>query len=153
MDGARKPDVRPFVEPTVRYPEPRHLRAADQVALDVDLPSIADPRQQRRWHRGVRTERAFARKVTVPPGGGTPIHAVTCDHVIVQLAGMAQFHMRGQIFELRPGDLLYFPANMLYAIRNVSAAEASLMSVGIEASFGWPPMSDYWAEPGTGAAR
>jgi hypothetical protein len=36
---------------------------------------------------------------------------------------------------------------MLYTIRNRGEVDAALISVGIEGEFGWPPRSDYWAEP------
>jgi mannose-6-phosphate isomerase-like protein (cupin superfamily) len=133
-----------FVEPQARYPDPLLVRAADQRALDVALPSLDDERYQRAWHRGVKTERSFARKVTLPPDGGTPIHAVTCDHVIVGLEGRTDFEMRGEVFPVEAGDLLYFPANVLYAMKNRGTVDAAFISVGIEAEFGWPPRSDYW---------
>ncbi|HVV53484.1 MAG TPA: cupin domain-containing protein [Polyangia bacterium] len=136
-----------FVEPKGRYPDPLLVRAADQRTLNVDLPSLADERYRRTWHRGVRAERAFARKVTLPPDGGTPIHAVTCDHVIIGLEGRTDFEMRGEVLTVEPGDLLYFPANVLYAMKNRGGGDAAFISVGIEAEFGWPPRSDYWAEP------
>lgn len=136
-----------FTEPKARYPEPRLLRAAEQVALDVPLPQLDDTTFNRHWHRGVRTERSFARRVTVPSGGGTPIHAVTCDHIIVGVTGQADFEMNGQTYRVESGDLLYFPANMLYGIRNRGDADAAFISVGLEAEFGWPPRSDYWADP------
>jgi quercetin dioxygenase-like cupin family protein len=135
-----------FVEPQARYPDPLLVRVGEQRALDVDLPSVEEEGYQRTWHRGVKTERAFARKVTLPPGGGTPIHGVTCDHVIVGLEGRIDFEMRGEVFPVEAGDLLYFPANVLYTISNGGDVDASIISVGIEAEFGWPPRSDYWAE-------
>lgn len=138
--------ARSFTEPAVTYPEPRLLRVEEQTVVDLDLPGLDDGANNRRWHRGMRAERAFARKVTVPAGGGTPIHAVTCDHVIVQLSGSVSFWMNRQVYTLNPGDLFYFPANMLYSIRNDSGAESSFVSVGLEATFGWPPMSDYWLQ-------
>jgi quercetin dioxygenase-like cupin family protein len=134
-------------EPQARYPDPLLVRAAEQRALEIDLPSLGDERYQRSWHRGVKTERAFARKVTLPPDGGTPIHAVTCDHVIVGLEGRTEFEMRGEVLAVEAGDLLYFPANVLYAMRNRGEVEAAFISVGIEGEFGWPPRSDYWADP------
>jgi quercetin dioxygenase-like cupin family protein len=136
-----------FAEPQALYPEPRLLRAADQVALEIPLPQLDDGSFGRHWHRGVRTERSFARRVTLPPGGGTPIHAVTCDHIIIGLLGRADFEMHGQIYSVESGDLLYFPANMLYALRNRTDADAAFISVGIEAEFAWPPRSDYWSDP------
>lgn len=152
MDGQVKRDdegTAAFVEPKGRYPDPLLVKVADQRAVDVDLPSLEDQRYQRTWHRGVRTERSFARKVTLPPDGGTPIHAVTCDHVIVGLEGRTEFEMRGEVWGVEAGDLLYFPANMLYAMRNRGEVDAAFISVGIEAEFGWPPRSDYWTEPPT----
>jgi mannose-6-phosphate isomerase-like protein (cupin superfamily) len=136
-----------FVEPQARYPDPLLVRAGDQRPLNVDLPSLEGEGYQRTWHRGVRSERAFARKVTLPPGGGTPIHAVTCDHVIIGLEGRIDFEMRGEVLPVEAGDLLYFPANVLYTIRNRGEIDAALISVGIEGEFGWPPRSDYWVEP------
>jgi mannose-6-phosphate isomerase-like protein (cupin superfamily) len=138
-----------FVEPQGRYPDPLLVRAADQQPLQVDLPSLASESYQRTWHRGVKTDRSFARKVTLPPDGGTPIHAVTCDHVILGLEGRTDFEMRGELLPVQAGDLLYFPANVLYAMRNRGEVDAAFISVGIEAECGgWPPRSDYWAEPG-----
>lgn len=142
-DGSQKR----FVEPQARYPDPRLVRAGDQVPLEVDLPSLEEEGYQRTWHRGVKSERAFARKVSLPPGGGTPIHAVTCDHVIVGLGGRTEFEMRGEVWAVEAGDLLYFPANVLYSMRNRGDVDAEFISVGIEAEFGWPPRSDYWTEP------
>jgi quercetin dioxygenase-like cupin family protein len=146
-DKSGDEDKRRFEEPRAKYPDPLLLRAADQQPLAVDLPSLANETFQRRWHRGVKSERAFARRVTFPPGGGTPIHAVTCDHVIVGLEGQADFEIRGEVLTVGAGDLLYFPANALYAIRNRGDVDAAVISVGIEAEFGWPPRSDYWVEP------
>lgn len=140
-------DRKRFEEPRAKFPEPLLLRAADQKPLTVDLPSLASESYQRTWHRGVKSERAFARKVSFPPGGGTPIHGVTCDHVIIGLEGRVDFEMRGKIFTVEAGDLLYFPANALYSIRNRGEVHSAVISVGIEAEFGWPPRSDYWVEP------
>lgn len=147
MEPPRKRDTKALDEPTVRYPYPRLLSVADQIELEVDLPGAVGDAFSRRWHRGLKTQRSFARRLTVPPGGGTPIHAVTCDHIIVQLAGESEFRMSGRSFTLGPGDQFYFPANMLYSLHNVTGAEAAFVSVGIEADFGWPAMSDYWMCP------
>ena len=139
-----------FEEPTSRYPKPRLVRKSEQVPLSISLPGLAAAANSRVWHKGVRTERSFARRLTFPPGGGTPIHTVTCDHVVVQMEGMIEFVMDGCVFALEPGDLLYFPANMLYEIHNRSEADAVFVSVGVEAEFGWPPRSNYWREPECG---
>jgi quercetin dioxygenase-like cupin family protein len=138
---------RRFTEPKARYSEPRLLTDAEQVPLAVDLPGLDDGENARLWSKGLNTERAFARRVTVPPGGGTPVHGVTCDHIIVQLDGAVEFVMDARVFTLTPGALFYFPANILYQIRNRTSAPATLISVGIEAAFGWPPRSSYWHEP------
>jgi mannose-6-phosphate isomerase-like protein (cupin superfamily) len=147
-EGVTRAAALPFEEPTTRYSEPRLLRSAEQVELSITLPGLDDGAYARVWHKGLNTARAFARKITVPPGGGTPIHGVTCDHVIVQQEGTVEFVMDLRVFRLEPGDLFYFPANMLYELRNPGTTGASLISIGIEAEFGWPARSSYWREPG-----
>lgn len=72
---------------------------------------------------------------------------MTCDHVIVGVEGRTDFELRGEVLTVETGDLLYFPANALYSIRNRGEVDSVIISVGIEAEFGWPPRSDYWVEP------
>ena len=129
LGGTRKPYLLPKAEMTV---------------APMALPGSDVPGYTRNWRRGVRTDRSFARIIELPAGQATPIHAVTCDHIIYGVEGVTTFQIEGEAYRVGPGDLLFFPANALYLLCNETSELVSFLSIGVEADSGWPAQSNYW---------
>jgi mannose-6-phosphate isomerase-like protein (cupin superfamily) len=129
---------------TEKYSSPRLLKRTSQSPVEVDLPWADKAGYQRTWLKGLQTRRSFARIIVVPARQTTPVHGTSCDHIVFGVSGIVVFEMNGDRFTLEAGDLLFFPANILYTLSNPQERDAEFLSVGIESQFGWPAVAHYW---------
>ncbi len=63
------------------------------------------------------------RKFTVEPGGFTPHHHHDYEHEVLILAGQGEALTLAGTKALKPGDVVYVPANEMHQFRNAGAAD------------------------------
>ncbi len=70
----------------------------------------------------------FAMRVFhVAPGGHTPLHQHPYEHEIYVMAGRGTVWRDGQEVTLRPGDVLYIPADEQHQFKNAGEGEFQFM--------------------------
>jgi quercetin dioxygenase-like cupin family protein len=63
------------------------------------------------------------------PGQTSPWHSVPSDVLWIQLLGEVEFTAAGELWPLRPLDILVIPANVPYIYTNVTFTEALFFDV------------------------
>jgi quercetin dioxygenase-like cupin family protein len=65
----------------------------------------------------------------IPEGQASPPHTWSGEHIICGLTGVVEFVIDGEVFEVRPHDIMFFPENAVYEYRTISDEDASFLSV------------------------
>ena len=97
---------------------PLHLRAAEQIIRYDVLPGGDVEGTRRGVANGIAATSTMVNVLEMPPGQSSPQRQFTGDHVIFQLAGTAEWNVEGVLYQVEPGDILFFPPDTTYSFAN-----------------------------------
>jgi quercetin dioxygenase-like cupin family protein len=80
---------------------------------------------------------------TIEAGQTTPLHASAAEHAIYLVEGEVEWTIEGQGLALRPGDMLFIPADAKYVYTNIGRTCAAFVSV-ISRVSDWPHEDTYY---------
>ncbi|MGI6458486.1 MAG: cupin domain-containing protein [Candidatus Hydrogenedentales bacterium] len=89
-----------------------------EVIEDLNKTLIDEAQVDADWHaRGFTCERR-----SDPPGQAWTDYAHDADKLIMAIEGDIVVEMKGEIFELKPGEEILIPAHVVHTIRNVGSS-------------------------------